>query len=797
MDKNDKEADKGVTKLGLAELRQRLGMKPDAAFKLNAILVNKILEGPPVAALIPFGDNLYLQHDRLPKRGRAKAKGRWYRRYHPVVDGERVERREPLGNTDDLSPAQAKDKNDEVRLKLRANIDPRAEREAAKAQRQTEKKQAVTLAMCWAPEGKGVPPDGMSRRQWAIALQASWRKGGARHGTSIESYHDSIAAAQLSFNGFQRYLAIWQNHIEPTIGHIPIVDLTAVDVARAVGPHWNTPYRGETLRWQIWDMIEYARTAKGVLIASNPAWMPSASRTDGRRRQVGRDALTRLLGHKDPHVKKHFAALPVPEVPRFYARLRATPQAWNWLRLHPGLPDRRMLAAELCILLGGRDTAVCAAKYSQVQYHTKGLEIRHRPGKGGIEVQPCSQRAWEIITTCAAEDGVDLTAPSSKRNVPIFFKKGVASEEFGGGRHWDIYLKRITVGASPPFPHFTLHGFRSCLDDWAHANGFDNELSEWLLMHRTKSATQKAYYRDKRYEERRAAFEAWAQYCAREQLPPGIVINMDKQHTKLVDDTELLEEIHEILTSGQAPNLWAATALVAERADGRGALNGKRQRLRVKYRETYGYHDRDQRPLCQNDDLPLIDEMHVLLTNGEVRSLWAATDRVADRAKGIGKRVNTRDRLYRRYEEIYGKAEKYKFRGYLEADTPEEDALLVAEMHRLLTVGEARSRAAAALEVADRAQGTDSLPALQWRLVRHFQDTYGDQFKFDMAAADAPLVQEMREMVRTGKAAGPWPAALLLAHRAAGDANLNSKRQRLYRYYNDAYRRKLNRGRSP
>jgi hypothetical protein len=868
-DKDDKEAKRASeTKLSLAELRKRLKMKPDAPFKLNAILVNKILVGPPVAALIPFGDNLYLQHDTVPRKGRAAAIGRWYYRYHPVVDGERREKREPLGNTKDLSPAQAKDAAALMRAKLNTGADPEAERAAAKAQRQAAKIQGVTLADIWA---KGARPEGLSRRAWTIQLTRSWRKGGNRHSTPIDSYLDTVAAAQLSFNALQRYIAYWQDDIEPTIGHIPIVDLTPTDVARAVAPHWHKATKGEMLRWQIWDMIEYARTAKDVLIAANPAYLEKSSRIDGRRRQVGRDALSRLLGHKDEHVKQHFPALPIEDVPRFMARLRATPQAWNWLRLHPGQPDRRMLAAELIILqVGGRETAVSTARYSQVHNYpannirkppaaghkaegqfTRGLEICHAAGKGGVSVVPLSERAWEIIITCAAEDGVDLTTPPAKRNVPIFFKSGIASQEFGGGKHWDQYLKRVAEGADPPFPDFTMHGTaRSSFSDWAYAKleaeqrPDPNGVVEMCQLHTTKTKTRAAYNRDEFYEQRRAWLEVWSQYCASRKLAPGEVINMDKHHTKSVDDTALLEELRGIMTTGQAPNLWAATALVAPRAGGKATLNGKRQRLRIKYREKYGYDDKDIRPQCEEDDLPLVDEMLALLTNHEVRSLWEATDKVADRAKGSGKRVNTRDRLYRRFEEIYGNAEKYKFRGHVDANAHlipeihrlltegeaislkqaigmvahkavsdgdpysalrvqylaqypayerfdgfvEEDAPLVKEMYDLLSAGKVFSRPDAGLMVLDRAQGDGaSRDAKLQRLIRHFEETYGDEFKYAKANADAPLVKEMHHLITTKKAGSKWAATGMVADRASGDATLWSKRVRLKRYYDDTY----------
>lgn len=90
--------------------------------------------------------------------------------------------------------------------------------------------------------------------------------------------------------------------------------------------------------------------------------------------------------------------------------------------------------------------------------------------------------------------------------------------------------------------------------------------------------------------------------------------------------------------------------------------------------------------------------------------------------------------------------------------------------------------------VADRAQGDNtSLDALRQRLIRHFEETYGDQFKHAKANADAPLVKEMHRLITTKKAHTAWGAAGMVANRAFGDATRTSKQVRLKRYYDATY----------
>jgi hypothetical protein len=51
------------------------------------------------------------------------------------------------------------------------------------------------------------------------------------------------------------------------------------------------------------------------------------------------------------------------------------------------------------------------------------------------------------------------------------------------------------------------------------------------------------------------------------------------------------------------------------------------------------------------------------------------------------------------------------------------------------------------------------------------------------AAADAPLVAEMDELIRAGKARGPWEAALALSGKAEGHGTTASKAKRLVKRY--------------
>ena len=56
-----------------------------------------------------------------------------------------------------------------------------------------------------------------------------------------------------------------------------------------------------------------------------------------------------------------------------------------------------------------------------------------------------------------------------------------------------------------------------------------------------------------------------------------------------------------------------------------------------------------------------------------------------------------------------------------------------------------------------------------------------------LAEADEPLIAEMRELITSGKATGPFHAADMVARKATGGGTFESKRTRLLRRYQDVY----------
>ena len=65
----------------------------------------------------------------------------------------------------------------------------------------------------------------------------------------------------------------------------------------------------------------------------------------------------------------------------------------------------------------------------------------------------------------------------------------------------------------------TVHGFRSCFNDWAsESTSYANEVIEMALAHAVGDKVEAAYRRSDLFEKRRQQMVAWARFC---EAPAG------------------------------------------------------------------------------------------------------------------------------------------------------------------------------------------------------------------------------------------------------------------------------------
>jgi integrase len=175
-----------------------------------------------------------------------------------------------MGPARDISLAEAREMARELRLKVRAGIDPGQERKAAKAARKAE----VDRTFRYTAE------------QFIAAHAAGWRsaKHRAQWGATLEAY------------------------AYPSIGEDPVAGITAPDVLDILQPIWTEkPETASRVRGRIENVLDYAK-AQGWRTGENPAaWKGNLDHLLPARAKMQRVT--------------HHPAVPYAELPRVMATL--------------------------------------------------------------------------------------------------------------------------------------------------------------------------------------------------------------------------------------------------------------------------------------------------------------------------------------------------------------------------------------------------------------------------------------------------------------------------------------------
>jgi integrase len=271
----------------------------------------------------------------------------------------------------------------------------------------------------------------------------------------------------------------WTNSLEtyvfPTLGHLPISEVSTDLVLKILDPIWVT--KAETasrVRQRIETIWDYGK-ARNYMSGENPA---------------------RLKGHLDKIMSKtakvkrvrHFPALPYNEIGSFVKELR-TRSGYSALGL------------EFLILTAARTGEIIGAKWSEIDLGKAVWTIPSERMKAGSEHRvPLCERAIEILRSITSNRHPDdYVFAGWKRNT------GLSNNAFLA------LLKKM--GRSD----ITAHGFRSCFRDWAaeEAYQFSNETIELALAHKITNKVEAAYRRGDQLERRRDLMSEWGKFIER------------------------------------------------------------------------------------------------------------------------------------------------------------------------------------------------------------------------------------------------------------------------------------------
>lgn len=256
---------------------------------------------------------------------------------------------------EELSLAQARDVAAIYRLKVKARIDPLAEREAAAAQAAAEAQAANAAKVKFRDLAK----------TFLEGKEGTWRN--AKH---RQQWHNTLTT-----------------YAYPIIGDMPVGDIETPHILSVIEPIWkDKPETANRVRGRIEAILDAARV-RGYRKGDNPArW---------------RGHLAQILPARTQLSRGHHLALPYASLPAFIERLRQKGSI-------------AALALEFTILTAARTGEVLGASWAEVDLDRAIWTIPAVRMKAGREHRvPLSPRAVEILKVVKAV-GADWVFPGQQ-----------------------------------------------------------------------------------------------------------------------------------------------------------------------------------------------------------------------------------------------------------------------------------------------------------------------------------------------------------------------------------------------
>lgn len=347
-----------------------------------------------------------------------------------LVNGRR--REIGVGGYPDVILAEARERARAIRMQIRDGVDPVADRRARRAA-QRAKVNAVTFEQ--------------AAREWHQSKQSEYRN--PKH------------AAQV--------LRTIKAYAVPVIGTMPVEQIGLKDVLAVLQPVWaDKTETASRLRGRIENVLAWA-TVSGHRTGDNPArWKGNL---DAVLAQPGKIARV-----------KHHAALPIEQLPTFFARLRQ----------QSGMAAR---ALEFLILTAARSGEVRGAKWMELDSDAGVWTVPAERMKARREHRvPLASQARDLLERLPKFEGSDFVFSAPR-----------------GGMLSDMsisaVMRRMDAEAVP-------HGFRSTFRDWAAEHTeYAGEIAEMALAHTISNKVEAAYRRGDLLAKRRQMMNDWAEYC--------------------------------------------------------------------------------------------------------------------------------------------------------------------------------------------------------------------------------------------------------------------------------------------
>ena len=263
----------------------------------------------------------------------------------------------------------------------------------------------------------------------------------------------------------QNWRSSLRDYALPTIGRLPVSNVTTQHVLAVLAPIWNEK-----------------RTTARLVKQRVSAVMKWAIAEGFRGDDPAGDAIASALP-KSNGVRHHMKALPHAEVGAAVKKISSS-TAWVSAKL----------AIEFLVLTAARSGEVRLATWDEVNLGDAVWTVPASRMKAKREHRvPLSQRAIDVLRE-AQSLGDEIVFPSIR---------GAALADSTLSK----MLRDLRIDG-------VVHGFRSSFRDWAGDVGQPRELAEAALAHVVPNQAEAAYARSDLFERRRKLMDDWAAYIA-------------------------------------------------------------------------------------------------------------------------------------------------------------------------------------------------------------------------------------------------------------------------------------------
>ena len=302
-----------------------------------------------------------------------------------------------------------------------------------------------------------------------LATRAS---GAPTFGKAATETYETLRHGWKSEVTKKQFMAVLEKHALKRLGRMRVDKITQQDVLALVKPVLlKTPEQGQRLR-------RYIKQVLGWCLAHD--YVPF---------NVADSAINSALPKRTrKHV--HMRSLPYIEAPAAIAAMESLPTASS------------KLAFLFQIHTAARNQEARLATWPEMDLENGIWHVSMESMKeDNLHKVPLCKQAVEILRRAEAlRDKSGLVFPSPQRqDSPLSIQAFHKCLKLLG-------LKDKT----------TVHGFRACFANWAVETGYDKDLADMALAHKTGTAVQQAYFTSTRFDERRDLMAAWSEYLAQE-----------------------------------------------------------------------------------------------------------------------------------------------------------------------------------------------------------------------------------------------------------------------------------------